>query len=245
MFDKFAATKTKPLIMAHRGNKLNCPENTLAAFQRAIEEGADIIETDLHLSADGVFMCIHDATIDRTTDGSGAVADLTVAELKRFSASCGLEDYADERIPTLSEVNAILPPDVLLALELKTDRFLEPEVCQQLADQLAAENVRDRAFVLSFSIERLQTVRQTTLDIPTGLITGERLFPISGVDMTGAYWPLLIVNPFYVLLAHLRGQAFCPLDPTPDKRLWYYRLLGVEAVLTDDPGSTLKKLKRG
>ncbi len=66
--------KTKPYIMAHRGNRTACPENTLAAFRRAITDGADILETDLHLSADQVFVCIHDPTVDRTTDGSGAVA---------------------------------------------------------------------------------------------------------------------------------------------------------------------------
>lgn len=67
--------RSKPYVMAHRGNRVLCPENTLASFQQAFKEGADILETDLHLSADDVFMCIHDATVDRTTNGSGAVAE--------------------------------------------------------------------------------------------------------------------------------------------------------------------------
>ena len=64
------AGKPKPYVMAHRGNRVACPENTLAAFQRALDEGADILETDLHVTADDVFVCIHDATLDRTTNGS-------------------------------------------------------------------------------------------------------------------------------------------------------------------------------
>ncbi|HZK60580.1 MAG TPA: glycerophosphodiester phosphodiesterase family protein, partial [Anaerovoracaceae bacterium] len=75
--------------MAHRGNRQLCPENTLAAFRQAIIDGADIIETDLHLSADGVFICIHDETLDRTTNAQGLVAKKTLKELKSKSAGYG------------------------------------------------------------------------------------------------------------------------------------------------------------
>ena len=78
--------------MAHRGNRVACPENTLASFRRAVEDGADILETDLYLSSDGAFVCIHDPTLDRTTDGKGPVEDRTLAELKALSASCGPEE---------------------------------------------------------------------------------------------------------------------------------------------------------
>src|SRR3990172_4840590 len=108
--------------MAHRGNSAAAPENTRAAFRRAIDDGADIIETDLHLTRDGVFVCIHDATLDRTTGESGVVAELTLAELRRYRAASGRPEFAGERVPALDELTSILPPDVALALELKTDR---------------------------------------------------------------------------------------------------------------------------
>ena len=66
--------RRKPYVMAHRGNRVACPENTLAAFRRALADGADILETDLHVAADGQFVCIHDGTLDRTTNGRGLVA---------------------------------------------------------------------------------------------------------------------------------------------------------------------------
>jgi glycerophosphoryl diester phosphodiesterase len=119
--------------MAHRGNRVACPENTLAAFRRALADGADILETDLRVSQDGAFVCIHDSTVNRTTDGRGAVAKMTLAALKQLRADCGRPAFNGERIPTLAEVAAILPPEVGLALELKTARFLEPDVCQRLA----------------------------------------------------------------------------------------------------------------
>jgi len=97
--------------MAHRGNRVACPENTLAAFRRALDDGADIIETDLHVTADGEFVCIHDATVNRTTDGRGPVAGMTLAQLKALSALCGRQEFEQERIPTLAELAALLPPE--------------------------------------------------------------------------------------------------------------------------------------
>ena len=84
--------------MAHRGNKVAFPENTISAFQQAVQDGADLIETDLHLSADDVFMCIHDRTVNRTTDGSGAVAEMSLSELKTFNAAAARPELPPEQI---------------------------------------------------------------------------------------------------------------------------------------------------
>lgn len=236
--------RTKPYIMAHRGNRVRCPENTLAAFQQAFEEGADILETDLHLSADDVFMCIHDATVDRTTDGTGAVRDKTLAELKQLSAFNGFNDFKAERIPTLAETAAILPAGVGLALELKTDRFLEPAVCQKLVDELRHFGILERCIVLSFSISRLETVKSVEPALPIGWITMAKFVPDPIPEVLGPFWPALFVNPFFAARAHHRGQLVCPLDPTPDNRLWYYKFLKCDAIVTDNTGATLERLKR-
>jgi glycerophosphoryl diester phosphodiesterase len=236
--------KPKPYVMAHRGNRVACPENTLAAFQRALDEGADIIETDLHLTADGVFICIHDATVDRTTNGSGPVSAMTLSEVKTLSAADGNPEFENERVPTLTELTAILPPGVPLALELKADQFLVADVCRQLVSELEQAGLRERTVILSFSVTRLLTFRSVALDIPVGLITYTRAMPPRGFQFLGPLWPLLIVNPFYVRLAHLRGQMVGPLDPTPDSRLWLYRWLGCDVVLSDDPGATIRALGR-
>lgn len=236
--------KPKPYVMAHRGNRVACPENTLAAFRQALADGADILETDLHLSADDVFVCIHDATVDRTTDGSGAVAERILAELGALSAAYGRREFLAERIPTLAELAAIVPDDVALAVELKTDRFLEADVCRRLVAELDRAGVRDRSFTLSFSLPRVQAVHQVAPDIMMGWITLSSWWPLRGVQMLGPAWPLLLRNPLYVGIAHLRGQFVCALDPAPDPRLWLYRLLRCDAVLTDDPGATCRALRR-
>ena len=236
--------REKPYVMAHRGNRVACPENTLASFRRAIEDGADVLETDLWLSSDGAFVCIHDPTLDRTTDGSGPVEALSLAGLKALSASCGRPAFAAERIPTLAELAALLPADRGLALELKSDRFLDPEVGRRLGEELAALGVLGRSVVLSFSRARLDATRRGAPGLPSGWITLKESRPAPGVELLGPWWPLLLVNPLYVALAHRRGQAVAPLDPSPDGRLRLYRLLGCDAVLTDDPEATVRKLGR-
>jgi glycerophosphoryl diester phosphodiesterase len=230
--------------MAHRGNQIACPENTLAAFRQALADGADILETDLHLSADGVFVCIHDSSVDRTTDGSGEVSEMPLAAIKELSASYGRPEFAAERVPTLAELAAIVPADVALALELKTDRLLEEAVCENLANELAELGVRARSVLLSFSLDRLQAMEAVAQDIPRGWITLERPWPLQGVQLLGPFWPLLLLNPLYVWLAHRSGQLVAPLDPTPDSRLGLYRLLGCDAILTDNPEATCRALGR-
>lgn len=236
--------KPKPYLMAHRGNRVACPENTLAAFRRALDDGADIIETDLHVTADGEFVCIHDATVDRTTDGRGPVSGMTLAQLKVLSASCGRPGFEQERIPTLAELAALLPSDVALAIELKTDRFLWPDVVYRLVNELTALGVRDRTLVLSFSQARLRSVAAVAPDIPSGWITLSHPWPARGPQLLGPFWPLLLLNPLYVWLAHRRGQFVAPLDPAPDHRVPLYVRLGCDAVLSDDPAATAAALRR-
>lgn len=236
--------RSKPYVMAHRGNKVTHPENTLAAFRQALLDGADILETDLHLTADGAFVCIHDETVNRTTDGNGLVAEMTLSEIKSLSASYGQDEFKSERIPTLSELIALIPADVALALELKTDRFLEESICRQLVAELGHSGIRSRIIVLSFSLPRLQTVQTIAPDIPIGWITLSNRWPLKGPKLLGPCWKFILSNPLYVLVAHWQGQVVCPLDPTPDSRLWLYRLLGCDAVLTDNPGVTCTALKK-
>ncbi len=236
--------KVKPYVIAHRGNLVACPENTIAAFNKAVADGADILETDLHLTSDNEFVCIHDDTVDRTTDGKGEVAQMTLAELKRLSASCGRAEFKDERIPTLQEVIELLPSDTALLLELKTDRFLEEEVGRRLVKILDNTGIRHRTIVGSFSFARIQTMQTIASDLLTGWLSMSRPFPELRVQVLGPFWPLLLLNPFYVRKAHARGQAVCPLDPEPDSKIWLYKFLGCDAILTNNPEKTRRVLEK-
>src|SRR5207245_7355610 len=117
------------LLGGHRGNAAEFPENTLAAFASALELGVDVIECDVHLSADGALPVIHDHLLDRTTNGSGLVRDLTLAELKRLDAgSWKGAAFAGERIPELSEVLALARARAGAASEIKNLPLTYPAI---------------------------------------------------------------------------------------------------------------------
>src|SRR6185436_15255540 len=113
-----------PLIIAHRGDSLNHPENTLTACREAIAVGAEIIEVDVQLTKDGHVVVLHDVTVNRTTDGTGSVRDMTLAEIRKLSAGCprrfGVQ-HKDEKIPTLGEVLDVVRGKAKLMIEIKRE----------------------------------------------------------------------------------------------------------------------------
>src|SRR5713226_4565274 len=109
------------LVIAHRGASGNAPENTMAAFRKALALGASFIETDLQLSRDARVVAVHDATVNRPTNGEGAVHDMTLAELRRLDAGSWFgSEFAGQRIPTLEEILQFSKKnDVVFYLEMK------------------------------------------------------------------------------------------------------------------------------
>ena len=112
------------IVLGHRGASGYAPENTLEAFKLAMDMGADGFELDVHLSKDGELVVIHDETVDRTTDGTGFVGEMTLAQLKALDAWNHKEGYQGARIPTLAEVyDLIRDTDHIVNVEIKTDNI--------------------------------------------------------------------------------------------------------------------------
>jgi len=111
-----------PLVIAHRGSSALAPENTLAAFRRAIEDGADAIELDVHLTGDGEVVVIHDSTLRRTTDGRGKVSKKSVLEIQSLNAGAWFDTkFSSERVPTLDEVFHLIDNRIGINIEVKAD----------------------------------------------------------------------------------------------------------------------------
>jgi glycerophosphoryl diester phosphodiesterase len=113
-----------PHVIAHRGDSAHRPENTLASFASALEIGAGVVEFDVHLTRDAQVVVIHDATVDRTTDGRGRVRDMTLAELRKLSAGYAKRfgsTYAGERVPTLAETLGLLRDRARAMIEIKPE----------------------------------------------------------------------------------------------------------------------------
>ena len=161
-----------PWVIAHRGASGHAPENTIAAFQRAIELGAGFIETDLHLTRDAKFVAIHDLTLERTTSGRGPVHNLTLAELRELDAGKWYDrEFTGEKIPTLQEVLQFSRDnDVVFYLELKYDVAWGMHHTL-IAAIRQAENAA-RTIVISFDPSTVAAVRQTDPTIMVGLLAG-------------------------------------------------------------------------
>ncbi len=231
--------------MAHRGDSDHAPENTPAAFQLAVEAGADIIETDLWFTADGHLVCHHDATLERMTGDPRPVSAVTLAEIQALRVRSRFADrFPDERIPTLAEVLAGMSPRILLALELKDPRFATADAAQALAGAIAERIGARSVFAISFQLERVKQLKAVAPGCPTGHISIHNPLPTQPTELLGPYWTLLKLNPFYVRLAHRRGQLVCPLDPDLNRRLPRYIEMDVDAVLTNDPGGTRAAIAR-
>ncbi len=156
-----------PLIAAHRGGAGLWPENSLTAFRGAVELGVDLIEFDVHLSRDGEVVVIHDPTLERTTDGKGAVADRDFLQLPTLT----LKGSAGERIPLLGQVIDIVratPVGLRMEVKVRVDMTPYPGLEAKLVERLAGAGMLERTVVTSFAWETLK--RFGTLASPAGFI---------------------------------------------------------------------------
>ena len=162
------------LIYGHRGASGHAPENTLEAFRLAMDMGADGFELDVHLSKDGHLVVIHDETVDRTTDGTGLVRELTLAQLKELDASCGMAAYKGARIPTLGEVfDLICQTRHIVNVEVKTDEWFYPQIEEKCLALAAEKGVEDRIIYSSFNHYTLMKLRRLKPDAKLGMLFGD------------------------------------------------------------------------
>jgi glycerophosphoryl diester phosphodiesterase len=167
------------LVVAHQGGELLRPSNTLIAFQRAADLGADVLDTDLHRTADGELVLIHDETVDRTSDGSGAVWDLTLDELReldfgyRFTTDDGATfPYRGEGhgIVTLDELFTTFDDGIRFGIEIKQT---EPEAATELCDSIRRHAYQDRVLVSSFGRDNMDVFRSACPEVPTSATESE------------------------------------------------------------------------
>ncbi|WP_309090961.1 glycerophosphodiester phosphodiesterase [Domibacillus sp.] len=150
----------KPVIFAHRGASGTYPENTMAAFRAAAQKGADGIELDVQMTRDGELVIIHDETVNRTTNGRGAIGRMTLDELAQldagswFSPSC-----SGEKIPTLDEFFKWAAGNKLqINIELKTNKVPYHGIEKQVLDLIDAYQMRERIIISSFNFDSIKRV---------------------------------------------------------------------------------------
>ncbi|MBA4379077.1 MAG: hypothetical protein C0393_00030 [Anaerolinea sp.] len=162
---------SSPIIFAHRGSSVHAPENTLAAFELALEQGADAIELDAKLSADGQVIVIHDQTVDRTTDGSGKITQMTLPALRELDAgSFFSEGFRGERIPTLDEVFETLGKRILINVELTNYATPFDALVPKVVELVRKHDLEKRVLFSSFFPHNLSRARRLMPGAPRGLL---------------------------------------------------------------------------
>jgi glycerophosphoryl diester phosphodiesterase len=249
-------------VHAHRGASALAPENTLAAFQKAIELGADGMEMDLQLTRDGAVVVIHDDTLDRTTDRQGRVTELSLAEVRKADAGAKFgSDFRGQRVPTLSEVIDLVKAGgndrVRLNLEIKFGEGREgkPEgVEAAVLAILRQSGFVDRVSVQSFYHPSVAKMKGLEPRISTGLLVGERQQPRDPVGLIRQYGAdyyaphRRLVTPELVSALH---QAKIPVviwTVNEAEEMERLMRMGVgshpgDAIISDHPDRLLDRLK--
>ncbi len=225
-------------IVAHRGASGEAPENTLAAFRRALEIGVNAVELDVHLTCDGEPVVIHDHMLDRTTDGRGLVKDQTLAAVRRLDAGRWFgERFAGERVPTLAEALDLLRP-VRVIIEVKNGPIYYPGIAARVAAEVRAAG-HPSVTVSSFDHPVLVELKAGAPELQTAvLFVGRPVNPVglaldAGANALHPHWAFL--TPELVAAAHtagLRVETWTVDDP-----LYMAHVVGMapDGVMTNHP----------
>jgi glycerophosphoryl diester phosphodiesterase len=252
------------LVIAHRGGAGLWPENTLYAFERAAAIGVDIIETDLRATADGELVIFHDEHVGRTTDGTGRVAAMTLAELKKLDAAFRWSPDGGRTfplrgggvtVPTLREVFAALP-NMRFNIEPKQ---AEPPLAAPLCRAIREQGVADRVLVGAFSGSTLGEFRRECPEVATSASTDEVLgfLAMQRAGLDNAYSPpmqalqvpvragsMRVLTRDFVEAAHGRKLRVHAWTVNTEEEMRSLIDLGVDGIMTDYPEKLLTLLGR-
>ncbi|HEV2439857.1 MAG TPA: glycerophosphodiester phosphodiesterase family protein [bacterium] len=227
------------LGVAHRGASMEAPENTLAAFRRALDAEIPAVECDVQRARDGRIVVIHDQTVDRTTDGRGRVADLTFAELRRLDAGRWFGPaFAGERVPALDDVLDLVRGRALLLLEIKNGPVFYEGIEAQVADALRGHGMTGATLVMSFDHAAVRTMREAAPQVATAVVYTARLVDAIGAaqaahaDALCPLWGLLTAE--VVAEAHEAGLAVFPWTIDEEAAMRRCLAWGVDGVTSND-----------
>lgn len=263
--------KKRPLVIAHQGGKGLAPSSTMPAFQKARSLGVDVLEFDVHMTSDGHLVAIHDPTVDRTTDGSGKVNDMTLAEIKRLDAGYSFQDehgsypYRGKgvTIPTVEEIfSATSDPDMLYIIEIKhtNDPALYEEIATKLWGIIEKFRLEERVIIASFD----QNIIDTVLKISRGqalvsagkkeatkFVLTHKLF-LNGLYRPGVdalHFPLKssgfnLVDKKLIRGAQRRGMQIHYWTVNDPETMGKLLELGADGIMTDYPDRLMKLINK-
>jgi glycerophosphoryl diester phosphodiesterase len=225
------------IVTGHRGAAGLEPENTLRSFNRACALGVDRVETDVHLTLDGLLVCIHDSTLDRTTNGSGPVSEKTAAEIKALDAGEG------ESVPLLQEAIGIVRGRAVLQIELKGEGTVRPTL--RMLEEAGLEP--DEVLLSGFKTDHLLEVRSLRPDLPVSHLFGNP--PTDAVEIAQRVGAESIavgqrfITPEWVEAAHRAGLEIRSYNPDVREEMERLLEMGVDGLGSNRPDLLLDLLR--
>ncbi len=234
----------RPMILGHRGDKIHAPENTLAAFKLAFKNGADGIELDTKLTADGAVVVMHDLTLDRTTDGHGPLSKLSLPALRELDAGSHFStEFKGECVPTLEEVFEEVGKLGVIDIEITNYASPQDALPQRVAELIDRHNLSESVFVSSFHPLNLIRFRRLMPHVPAGLLTEAGQAGNLARGWMGRWIPHQLLISYFTDVSmglvkrehNHRRKMFSWLEAQSDGIIRLYAS-GIDGVITDDPG---------
>jgi glycerophosphoryl diester phosphodiesterase len=243
----------RPILLAHRGDFVHAPENTLPAFEQAIQKGADGIELDVKLTADDHVVVIHDSTVDRTTDGKGRVSSMTLEAIRKLDAGGWFDEkFSGAKIPLLEEVFETVGRDKIINIELKNYSSPFNGLVVKVCELIKRHNNHDQIIFSSFYSTNLKIAAQVLPEVSRALLAmpgSAGLWARSFGFMFGDYQALHphISNATreQVQRAHRVNRRVHVWTANTPEEVIRLRDWDFDGILTDDPQMAVRALGRG
>lgn len=223
----------KPLIVAHRGGADLGMENSLSCISKGIAAGADMVEIDVHLTADGEVVVCHDATIDRTTNGKGKIEKLTLNQIRGLRLLNGDGTPSDETVPTLEEVLQLVKGRCALLLEIKKKKDQYEGIEQKVADLIVKYDMQETVVVQSFNDYVLKEMHRLLPDLRLELLSFTKVSNVEDYPFISSFNICrYFVTARYVERIHRQGRE---VKIWTVKRPCRASRLPVDGIITNDP----------
>jgi glycerophosphoryl diester phosphodiesterase len=242
----------RPIIFAHRGASAHSPENTLSSFNLAVLQGADAVELDAKLSADGRVVVFHDITLDRTTNGSGRLSHKTLVELRDLDAGAFFSDkFRGEKIPLLEEVFEAVGKKTFINIELKNYTTLRDRLVEKVCALVVKHGLEDRVLFSSFSAANLKKAFQLLPRVPRGLLAvggwagaWARSFGFTFGEYAALHPSVNDVDVQQIQRVHRLKRRVHIWTVNKVEEIRQLKEWGVDGIYTDDPLMALQALGR-
>ncbi|MDM7994896.1 MAG: glycerophosphodiester phosphodiesterase family protein [Acidobacteriota bacterium] len=245
-------------VVGHRGASGHAPETTLAAYRIAIQMGVDAVEADVHRLRDGTLVAIHDANLQRTTNGSGWIADMTLAELKALDAGSWFNkryprkarpEFAGQQVPTLQEIiDLVKNSSADLFIEIKDPERYAPDFESSLLSLVQTNRMEERTRFLSFSAQALRRIKDLRPSIPTVFLISRRRKDLveTAIDIRADELGIRFgcLQPSMVEKARSKGIRVSVWTVDAEKDMRRMLKMGVDRIITNYPDRLLRLLGR-